>query len=178
MRVFSSQVQRGGGGSRRLGLSRPDESPSSSAWCLCALAPGWQIRFRLSEVKATTAATCLISNCFPGQRKPSFSALSGGKTGPAAPGLKPPTLSRPRPPRPPEGGVFGLLPAAGVLNWAAIRRCASSLSASLSFQAPLKSTPEGGPCVSFSLAQDARHITDRTTTRRMLKFYNEAQIDR
>ena len=39
------------------------------------------MRFTPSEVKATTAATCLICSCFPGQRSPSFRALTDGMAG-------------------------------------------------------------------------------------------------
>lgn len=139
------------------------------------------MRFMPSEVKATTAATCLISSCFPGQRRASFSALTDGMTGPVEPprGM-PPAPLRPRPPRPPPPPASGevLWLAAGALNWARTRRCASSLSASLRCHTPLKSTPGGGACASFSLAQAARHITDRTTISRMREYYNEARADR
>src|ERR1700678_2323731 len=139
------------------------------------------MRFTPSEGKATTAATCLISSCLPGRRRASFNSLTGGMTGPIGPprGM-PPAPLRPRPPRPPPPPASGelLWLAAGALNWAAIRRCASSLSASLSCQTPLKSTPGGGACASFSLAQAARHITDTTTISLMPEYYNEAQAGR
>jgi hypothetical protein len=43
-------------------------------------------------------------------------------------------------------------------------RCGSSLSAWLSFQDPLKSTPAGGANASFSLAQAASKITGNIST--------------
>src|ERR1700736_4845930 len=135
-----------------------------------------------SEVKATTPATCLISSCLPGQRRPSLSAPTDGITGPPGPpGLMPPGPPRPPPwrppplppepppPEPPPGPPELIGPVTGGL----INRCGSSLSASLSFQRPLKSTPAGGACASFSLAHAARHTTATTTTSRMRQSYNE-----
>src|ERR1700736_5700812 len=133
-----------------------------------------------SEVKATTPATCLISSCLPGQRRPSLSAPTDGITGPPGPpGLMPPGPPRPPPwrppplppepppPEPPPGPPELIGPVTGVL----INRCGSSLSASLSFQRPLKSTPAGGACAIFSLAHAARHTTATTRTNRMRQLY-------
>src|SRR5712672_580710 len=98
--------------------------------------------------------------------------LAGGMPGP--PGTTPPAPPRPppwRPPRPPpEPPPEVLWPLAGPLIWAWINRCGSSLSASLSFQRPLKSTPAGGACSSPSLAHAERHITVTTTTSRMPQY--------
>src|SRR5277367_4814992 len=138
------------------------------------------MRLLPSEVKATTPATCLISSCLPGQRTPSARTPAVGMTGPTGPprpGLpappRPPPWRPPRPPVPPDVEVFWLEPW---LNWAWSRRCGSSLSASLSFQRPLRSTPAGGACASFSLAQAARQITVRNTTGRIGQSYDETRL--
>ena len=125
--------------------------------------PGWQTRFLPSEVKATTPATCLMSSCLPGQRRPSLMALDRRHAGPSG---RPEQACRPRrprprppppppPPPPPVRRKHAL--AGGSVELGRSRRCGSSLSASLSFQCPLKSTPAGGACASFSLAHAARH---------------------
>ncbi len=119
--------------------------------------------------KGHHAGDLLDFELFSGQRRPAPSAPAEGIIGPPGPpaGMGPP----PRRPRPSEAGL--LCPAAPWLNWAWARRWGSSLSASLSFQRPVKSTPGGGPCSSFSLAQAARHSTARAMQRRMAQSYIE-----
>src|ERR1700676_4684664 len=172
-RVLADQPQSGGGPVRR---------GAPSPWAdvgMCLLAPAARyIRVMFSEVSSTVPATCLICRSLPGHRKldPKTRNVAddGGAWAPPSPvplPERPPRFPpRPPPPRcppPPDGPppvespLLALARPGPVLFCS--NRCGSSLSAWLSFQVPLKSTPAGGVSASFSLAHAASKVMHRAS---------------